>query len=144
MIFLIASIFLTTFLIIAFKILQRFNLGVFQAIVFNYITCALLGSYLNRSSPFGPQNVSANWFVWAILMGLIFIVLYNLVGITTQKVSAAVAAVSYKVSLIIPAMFGVYLYGEQLSVWQYMGIALALGAVVLTFVPVQKLRLHCP
>ncbi len=77
-------------------------------------------------------------------MGLIFIVLYNLVGITTQKVSAAVAAVSYKMSLIIPAMFGVYLYGEQLSVWQYLGIALALGAVVLTFVPVQKIASSLP
>ncbi len=62
MIFLIASIFLTTFLIIAFKILQRFNLGVFQAIVFNYVTCALLGSYLNRAAAFSAQNVSANWF----------------------------------------------------------------------------------
>ena len=84
MIYLFGSILLTTYLILAFKIIEKFKLDVFQSIVFNYITCTITGSLMNRSFAINSDNLQSNWFGWACLMGTLFIVLYNLVGITTH------------------------------------------------------------
>jgi drug/metabolite transporter (DMT)-like permease len=54
------------------------------------------------------------------------------VGITTQKIGVAVASVANKLSLIIPVVLSVYLYGETVQGWKLMGVLLALLAVVLT------------
>jgi drug/metabolite transporter (DMT)-like permease len=135
MIYLIGSIVLTSYIILAFKMLERLKLGVFQSIVFNYITCTITGSIINGSFALNTENTGSNWFPWACLMGTIFIILYNLVGITTQRIGAAVAAVSYKISLIIPVIFSIYLYNEKLQTLQWIGILLALAAVVLTCLP---------
>lgn len=135
MIYLFGSIVLTSYLILAFKMLERLKLGVFQAIVFNYITCTITGSVINGSFAINTENTHSNWFPWACLMGTIFIILYNLVGITTQRIGAAVAAVSYKISLIIPVIFSIYLYNEKLQTLQWVGIFLALAAVVFTCLP---------
>lgn len=140
MIYLFGSILLTAYLILAFKMLKRLRLGVFQAIVFNYITCTITGSLMTGAFAINKENVGSNWFLWACLMGTIFIVLYNVVGITTKRIGAAVAAVSYKVSLIIPVIFSIYLYNEKLSLLQWLGILLALAAVMLTCVPTQQAK----
>lgn len=146
MIYLAGSIILTSYLILAFKMLERLKLGVFQAIVFNYITCTITGSIFSGAFAGSSENIHSDWFPWACLMGIIFIVLYNVVGITTQRIGASVAAVSYKVSLIIPVVFGIYLYNEKLQALQWAGIALALIAVILTCLPnkqaEQKNKLH--
>ena len=52
-------------------------------------------------------------------------------GITSQKNGVAVASVAGKMSIVIPILFGIYLYNETLSVLNTIGIALALLAVYL-------------
>ncbi len=135
MIYLFGSILLTAYLILAFKVLEKFKLGIFQSIVFNYITCTIVGSLMSGNFAVISANIKAPWFAWACFMGLLFVALFNLVGITTQKISAAVSAVSYKVSLIIPAICSIYLYNETLTFLQWLGIILALAAVILTCWP---------
>ena len=55
-----------------------------------------------------------------------------MVGLTAQKISVAVASVANKLSLIIPVVLSVYLYGETVQGWKLTGVLLALFAVVLT------------
>jgi drug/metabolite transporter (DMT)-like permease len=95
---------------------------------------------MGNSFALNATNVQANWFGWACLMGAMFIVLYNIVGITTQRISAAVSAVAYKVSLVIPVIFGMCLYNEKLFTLQWLGIALAVMAVILTCWPSSRSR----
>ncbi len=135
MFYLIGSIVLTSYLILSFKACERFNVPVFPAIVFNYITCVITGSIVNGAFPINAEAVASPWFKWACLMGVLFVSIFNVIGITAQKISVAVASVANKLSLIIPVVLSVYLYNESVAGWKLVGVILALIAVVLTCYP---------
>ena len=132
MIFLIGSILLSSWLTLAFKLCERYKINILQAIVFNYLTCVITGSLVNGSLPFTGKNIQSNWFLWAVSMGMLFIILFNIIGITAQKTGVAVASVANKSSLIIPFIFSVYLYNEKINGWGVIGIGLAILGVILT------------
>lgn len=132
MFYLAGSIVLTSYLTLAFKVCERYKVSIFQAIVFNYITCVITGSFVNGSFPVNSAAIHTPWFRWACVMGVLFVSIFNVVGLTAQKISVAVASVANKLSLIIPVILSVYLYGETVYGWKLAGVLLALLAVVLT------------
>ena len=132
MIYLIGSIVLTSYLTLSFKVCEKYNVSIFQAIVFNYITCVITGSIVNGSFPINVEVIHQTWFHWAFVMGVLFISIFNIVGMTAQKISVAVASVANKLSLIIPVLLSVYLYHETVRGWKLFGVILALIAVILT------------
>ena len=130
MLYLLGSIILTSYLTLAFKMCEKYGVSIFQAIVFNYITCVITGSVVNGSFPVNAEVVQTPWFRWACVMGVLFVSIFNVVGITAQKISVAVASVANKLSLIIPVVLSVYLYNETVAGWKLIGVLLALLAVV--------------
>lgn len=132
MLYLVGSIILTSYLTLAFKVCERYRVSIFQAIVFNYITCVITGSFVNGSFPINSETMGTPWFKWACVMGVLFVSIFNVIGLTAQKVGVAVASVANKLSLIIPVVLSVYLYGESVRGWKLVGVVLALAAVVLT------------
>lgn len=138
MIYLFGSILFSSYLTLSFKVLQRLQINTLQAIVFNYIACVLTGSVVNGSFPINKTNIAAPWFVWALVMGAMFISIFNVIGFTTQKLGVAVASVANKLSMVIPFVFSLYLYNEHATTLKVAGIAVALIAVVLTCYPSQK------
>ncbi len=132
MLFLLGSIILTSYLTLSFKVCEKYKVNIFQAIVFNYITCVITGSVVNGSFPINEKVVNTPWFPWACVMGVFFVSIFNIIGFTAQKISIAVASVANKLSLIIPVVLSVYLYGESVAGWKLIGVILALLAVVLT------------
>jgi drug/metabolite transporter (DMT)-like permease len=132
MLYLIGSIFLSSYLTLAFKFCERYGISIFQAIVFNYITCVLVGIIVNGGFPINTTTIHTKWFQWACIMGVMFIATFNVIGITAQKMGVAVTSVSNKLSLIIPVVLSVYLYHETVQSWKLLGVILALIAVVLT------------
>ncbi|MCW3087020.1 MAG: hypothetical protein JWQ78_406 [Sediminibacterium sp.] len=132
MFYLIGSIVLTSYLTLAFKVCEQYKVNIFQAIVFNYITCVITGSIVNGSFPVDAEAVSTPWFRWACVMGVLFVSIFNIIGLTAQRLGVAVASVANKLSLIIPVMLSVYLYHETVKGWKLAGVILALAAVVLT------------
>lgn len=138
MLFLLGSIILTSWLTLSFKVVERFNISVFQAIVFNYITCVITGSFVNGAFPVKSTTFGESWFKWSLLMGIMFVSIFNLMGFTTQKLGVAVSSVANKLSLVIPFLFSIYLYNEQATFLKIIGILIALVAVVLTCLPSSK------
>ena len=108
MIYIIGSIILSSYLTLSFKVLQRLHINAFQAIVFNYIACVCTGAVFNGSFPVNNEAVHSSWFKWALLMGVMFISIFNVIGITTQKLGVAIASVANKLSLVIPFLFSIY------------------------------------
>jgi len=132
MIFLLGSIVLSSYLTLAFKFCGRYNIDIFQAIVFNYIVCVITGSLVNGSFPVTKLSFNYAWVQWGCAMGVLFIGLFNLIGITAQKSGVAVATVANKLSLAIPVFLAVYLYGEVLLGLKLLGIGVSLLPIALT------------
>jgi drug/metabolite transporter (DMT)-like permease len=132
MFYLIGSIIFSSWLTISFKVIERFGINNLQAIVFNYFACVITGSIINGSFPIDKLTFKEPSFPWAIVMGFIFVSLFNLVALTAQKLGVAIASVAYKLSLVIPFLFSIYLYDEVNTVVKTIGIGVALIAVVLT------------
>lgn len=142
MYYLLGSIVLTSYLTLAFKACEKYKISIFQAIVFNYITCVITGSFVNGVFPVNRSVMQEPWFPWACLMGILFVSIFNVIGLTAQKISVAVASVANKLSLIIPVMLSVYLYHETVEGWKLAGVILALVAVVLTCYQSEKQEKH--
>lgn len=135
MFFLFCSIILTSWLTLSFKVVERFRISLFQAIVFNYITCVITGSFVNGAFPISIATFSESWFKWSLLMGAMFVSIFNLMGVTTQKMGVAISSVANKLSLVIPFIVSIYLYNENTTGLKIAGVVVALLAVVLTCLP---------
>jgi drug/metabolite transporter (DMT)-like permease len=108
------------------------KINTFQAIVVNYLTAAILGFYLSNNSVSFQQIPSQPWFLGAFLLGIMFILVFNVMALTSQKNGLSVASVSSKMSVVIAIIFGVWYYEESIGLVKLIGILLALVAVYLT------------
>ena len=132
MVYLLISICISSFLFVIFKLFTVFKINTFQAIVVNYFTAAVLGFFLSNNLVSFQEIPDQPWFFGAFLLGIMFILVFNVMALTSQKNGLSVASVSSKMSVVIAIVFGVWYYEESLSLIKVIGILLALVAVYLT------------
>lgn len=132
MISLILSIASSTAILTLFKVFGRFQVNTFQAIVTNYIVAASCGfiAYGSLSATDAPWQKS--WFIPAVLLGVLFISIFNLMALTAQRLGLSVVSVATKMSVAIPIVFGFLYYKELATVPKLLGIGLALLALYLS------------
>ncbi|MFL1896473.1 EamA/RhaT family transporter [Aquimarina sp. 2-A2] len=132
MIYLLLSIIASTLIFIVFKLFSKYNINTMQAIVFNYIFACTSG-LLAYGEPISLSGLpQQEWFIGAVVLGLIFILVFNCMAITTQKNGLSVAAVASKMSVAIPIIFGIIVYHESTGLLKISGIIIALFAVYFT------------
>lgn len=134
MIYLILSILISSSLYVIFKLFDVFKVNTFQAIVINYIVAFVIGygySDVKMSLSVIPQQ---DWFYGALILGFLFITIFNVMATTSQRNGLSVASVSGRMAVVIPIVFGIVMYNETVSVVKVIGIILALVAVYLTSV----------
>jgi len=132
MMYLILSIVFTTSLVLIFKTFERYNVNIFQAIVFNYITAALI-CFMTIKEPIKLYQISSeDWFPFSIIIGFLFITLFNLIAFSVQNIGISVTSVATKISLCIPVLFAFIYYNDELNFLKVFGIILALLAVYFT------------
>ncbi|MBT7425461.1 MAG: EamA family transporter [Flavobacterium sp.] len=138
MFYLLISICISSFLFVIFKLFDVLKVNTFQAIVVNYFVAAVLGFYLSNNSVSFQEIPNQPWFIGAFLLGIMFILVFNIMALTSQKNGLSVASVSSKMSVVIAIVFGVWYYEESLGFIKLLGILLALIAVYLTSVKEKK------
>jgi drug/metabolite transporter (DMT)-like permease len=128
---LVLSIFFSSLIFVIFKLFETYKIQTVYAIIVNYITAAGVGLIFAK----GPLNISEipnySWFYGTILLGTLFIVVFNLMARTSQELGVSVASVATKMSFVLPVIFGVLVYSETLNIFKLVGILLAMGAVYL-------------
>lgn len=134
MIYLIFSILSSTLIFVVFKLFDRFQVHTAQAIVVNYLVAFGCGILLYEGPIHPTQLPSFNWWYYALSLGVLFIVIFNLMAWTTQKSGLSVVSVATKMSVVIPILFGLLYYKEHLGLLKGIGILLALIAVYLSSV----------
>jgi drug/metabolite transporter (DMT)-like permease len=133
MVFLLLSILSSTSIFIVFKLIGRYKVNTFSAIIVNYIIACLAGFFLSHTNPFTSEILKSDWLPLSLFLGVLFITMFRLIGISVLKVGVSTTSVATKMSVIIPILFTVAIeVNDTLTPLKICGIALALIAVFLT------------
>lgn len=120
-------------MLIIFKYFEIFKVNNLQAIIVNYITAGALalvadGSVLTNN--FSITNLFQPTFIYyALIIGVLFIITFNLIAFGTQKIGIAITTVSNKMSMIIPVLIGLFVFKEDKNFLKLIGIVLAILAI---------------
>ncbi|MGB3149974.1 MAG: DMT family transporter [Maribacter sp.] len=130
--YLALSVLFSSLIFVIFKLYTRFNVQTLYAIITNYVVASTVGliAYTGKFSILEIQQRS--WFLGALALGILFILVFNIMAATSQRLGVSVASVATKMSFVLPAFIGVFLYNEQLGPLKIIGIIIAIFAVYLS------------
>jgi drug/metabolite transporter (DMT)-like permease len=129
------NILITTLLfsciIIIFKFFEKYKVDNLQALIFNYITAGTMALFLSDAS-LSMSIFSKPWYFHSVIIGVLFIIVFNFYAFGTQKVGIAISTVANKMSLVIPVIVSLYLYkNDTLSIYKIIGLSFACIGIVL-------------
>ena len=131
MIILAGTVVFTTLIFIIFRLFEKFKIDTFQAIVFNYFIAFICGWVL-YSDDLSPQALNnLNWLPYAIAVSLLFISIFFVIGLSSQKNGVAITSVAVKMSLAVSMIGMIIIYNEPLTLLKICGILMALAGVLL-------------
>lgn len=133
MISLILTILLTVVLFICFKEFSKRNINTHQAITFNYLTASLLAFIFYEKSISFIEIINSSWIFPTIALGVFFIIMFNVMAKTTQRLGISIASMASKISLIIPVIGALLLQENNISYTNGLGILIAIIAIYLAF-----------
>ncbi|MBK6541297.1 MAG: EamA family transporter [Flavobacteriales bacterium] len=124
----IAAVFLSL-LFLLFKVFDRRRIPLLPAIIVNYVVATVCGSVI--APPWRADDLSP-LLLPSALLGVLFIVLFYLMAVSTQRVGVAATSVASKMSLVLTVLVLVIVEGELPGALVSMGIALAIAGVICT------------
>ena len=125
-------------LLIIFRLFKTYKIDTFQAIVFNYITCVIVGSITMGRFPLNKESISEPWFPYSIILGLLFIIGFNILAITVQRIGVTMASVAQKMALVISVSFTLWYFSESLNLLKILGFIAAFASIILVNLPSKK------
>ena len=129
--FLLLSILSSTFITLIFKLITRRKIDIFSCIVVNYIVGCLLGfAFANYSGGF---FLTFSFVTAAVIVGILFILTFRLIGLSTLKSGMGVTAIASKMSLAIPITISfIFDSHDTFTPQKAVGVILAIAALALT------------
>lgn len=132
MIYLLLCILSSAAVLVTFKLTERFRVNSFSAIIVNYITACLAGFFLAHGNVGLLSTLGFGSFIFMLILGVLFISVFRLISLSTQRAGVAVTSVAAKMSVVLPILFSVWIDGDDsLNLTKVVGILLALVAVLL-------------
>jgi drug/metabolite transporter (DMT)-like permease len=130
MLYILISILSLSGIFVVFKIAEKKKLSVINIIVVNYLFAAVIG---NIQSGVNALNMfSQDWFLMAFIIGVLFFVSFVIIGISTKLVGLSITTVAAKMSTVIPIIFSIIYFSENIGVIKILGVLMAVIGVVLT------------
>lgn len=127
-------------LIVFFKLFDRFGVDNLQALIVNYFVAGSCGLYFSGQDFSISYVLNAPWIYHAAIIGVLFIVTFNLYATGTQKVGIAVTTIANKLSLFVPVGIALIIYpNEALSITKVLGFILAVVGIYLSSTKKRKL-----
>jgi drug/metabolite transporter (DMT)-like permease len=138
-IFLILSIISSTGIFLIFRLIEKRGIRTFPVIVINYIIAASLGLILSTGTSATKGSFPPQYSGLAILIGFLFIVMFFVVGRSSQKAGMSVTTVAGKMSVIFPITFSLlYDPADSFSSLKLAGILVAIPGVLMTVIRKQQ------
>lgn len=133
MILLLIAILFYTLIFICFKLLEKFKVGNFESILWNYLIASLTGFIVFEIDLNAIFN--APWLYIAFGIGLIFFIVFHLFALCSQKISITMTAMASKMSVIIPVMVSIFYFNDHLGMLKIIGIGLTIFSLFLILMP---------
>ncbi|WP_396637632.1 EamA family transporter [Maribacter sp. R77961] len=127
--YLLLSVLFSSFIFVIFKLYSRFKIETLYAIITNYVVACMVGLLFYEGKVDWLLIPQKRWFFGAMALGVLFILVFNIMAATSQKLGVSVASVATKMSFVLPAFLGVFLYNEHLGLVKIIGIVIAVLAV---------------
>lgn len=134
MLYLILSVVFSTGLFVVFKYFGVYKIDVLKAIFINYIVAFSMGFLLAEKKVQLSEIYLEPWFPGSLFLGALFVSIFFVMAMTAQKNGVSVASIAGKMSVVVPVLFGVFLYNESVTFFKIVGIIIALIAVYLSSV----------
>jgi len=135
MIYLLLTILMNIGLFLSFRSFTKFGINTLNAIVINYLVCVITGVLLyGRTIQANIQILSEPWISFPVILGVFFMATFYLMALTTQKYNVAVATITSKMSMLIPVLFGLYVFhfdNARFTMLNFLGLAFAVLSIVL-------------
>lgn len=135
------SVLCSSLIFVIFKLFTTYKVQTIYAIIVNYIVACSAGLIFYEGTIRIIEIPEKSWFWGTLVLGVLFIVIFNLMALTSQRLGISVASVAAKMSLVIPVLVGVFLYKDELGAYKIIGVILALAAVYFTSVKEKSIPL---
>ncbi len=132
MVYLALSIIATTLIFVVFRFIGRQNVHTFQAIVVNYMVSVGLGLFLVPKQSVEIDTLPTEFFQIGLAIGLLFVINFWFMGRATQLFGVAPATILARISLVVPAFFSIWMFGEVFNALKALGLLSAILAIMLT------------
>lgn len=139
MIYLALTLIFSLLLFVIFREFSRRDVNTFQAITINYF-CAGLMAMLFTDFELSDVNIAikSDWFIYSLLLGIYFIIMFNVMAKTTQLLGVTISSLSSKMSLVIPVFAGFFIQNEEPTILKILAIIMALFSIYLTISKKEK------
>lgn len=147
MLYLSLSLLFSTTIFLIFKLFEKQKVRNLDAIIINYLTAFATGMFF--ISDYSPEKIiGESWFPFAVIIGLLFISLFNVMAYTAQNMGISVASVANKMAVVIPVIFAFIVYHEEITFLKVSGILSALAGVYMvskrSHIKIEKKMLYLP
>jgi drug/metabolite transporter (DMT)-like permease len=126
------SILFSITILVFFRLLKPVAGATLQIITLNYLVASLLG--IATAGPIATQELFPlpGWIPVAVVLGFLFISTFFLFALSSQQVGVALTAVASRMSVFIPVLAGLLLFGERASLVRWVGLLLVFPAFYYT------------
>lgn len=135
MIFLLASIVSSTAIYVIFRWAKNYSCRLKPLITINYLTATLLGFGFLLHFNLRPFLQFSNWMPYGISLGVFYIIMFFLIGKSSQKAGITITTLANKLSLVfalnnmlivaLSATIGFFIFRENLNRINVLGLILA-------------------
>jgi drug/metabolite transporter (DMT)-like permease len=128
------SVLATTWIFILFKLFPKYGVNTFQAIVINYLTACICGILLYGNTLTKTAFEHISWIPFVFLCGILFISLFYLMGLSSQRNGMSITSVAVKMSMAISMGLMIFIYKEEITWMKVAGIILSiLGVIIMSY-----------
>lgn len=135
MIYLFLTILMNIGIFLSFRSYSRMGINTLNAIVINYLVCVLIGIlFYGKGLIANAYILSETWILFPIALGVLFVITFFLMAITTQKYNVTVATIASKMSMLIPAIFSIYIFKlvhTKFDLLNFAGLLFGIASIIL-------------
>jgi len=118
-----------------FKMFPKYGVNTLQAIVVNYLVCVTMAGLVLGEFPIVENVHQTEWFPFALFLGFIFIIGFNITALAFQKLGVTLITIMQKMSLLLTVPISIWMYNEEINAWKIFGLLVGLVAIYLTNQP---------